>query len=48
MLEALLEGSDKVLMDLRSFSAHNAGQRLCRSEMRTPGSISILWLRRHS
>jgi hypothetical protein len=29
-LEALLDGTDKVLMDLRSFSAHNAG---CRFEL---------------
>jgi hypothetical protein len=29
-LEALLDGTDKVLMDLRSFSSHNAG---CRFEL---------------
>jgi hypothetical protein len=29
-LEALLDGTDRVLMDLRSFSAHNAG---CRFEL---------------
>ena len=30
MLEALLDASDRVLMDLRTFSAHNAG---CRFEL---------------